>query len=383
MVNIELFVNRLKESNIEFITGVPDTLLNDFCLYIEKEWPCNKHITAANEGNAIGLAAGYHLATGTIPMVYMQNSGIGNAVNPLLSLTHEQVYSIPMILLIGWRGEPSKNDHAQHKKQGEITPVLLESMDIPFKIVHDNIEEALESLLWAIEIARTSSSPVALIATKGVFEKGEKAGFNNENKQFLSREEAINCVLDSIPGSAIVVASTGRATRELYELRNIRNEKHDCDFLNVGAMGHTSSIATGIAIATDRQVVCLEGDSSAIMHMGAFTTSGLLKPTNFLHIVLNNGVHESVGGQKSAGFNANLTKVAKHSGYMTLTKSLQTEREIQDAIKELLPTKSPSFLEIIIRKGIRADMPQLRFNIKETKSQLMESLHKNKTDIYE
>jgi phosphonopyruvate decarboxylase len=310
MIDQTLFSNELINSGIEFITGVPDTLLNDFCLHIENSWPRDKHVIAANEGNAIGLAAGYHLATGTVPLVYMQNSGIGNTVNPILSLVHQGVYSIPLILLIGWRGEPGRNDHAQHKKQGEITTTLLETMDIPYKVLTDDTEGTIEALKWSLDVAKTSNSPVALIATKGVFEKGEKAGFNSDDKQLLSREEAINIVLNSIPDNSIVVASTGRTTRELFELRNSRNEKHNRDFLNVGSMGHTSSIATGIALATERKVVCLEGDSSAIMHMGSLTTTGVMKPENFMHIVLNNGVHESVGGQKSAGYNANLTEIA-------------------------------------------------------------------------
>ncbi len=371
MIDIASFSEKLYDSGIEFITGVPDTLLNDFCLHIEDSWSKDRHVIAANEGNAIGLAAGYHLATGTIPLVYMQNSGIGNTVNPLLSLTHKLVYCIPMILLIGWRGEPDKNDHAQHKKQGEITPALLETMDIPYKVVPYNTEEALSILTWALEVAITSNSPVALLATKGVFEKGEKAGFNSENEQQLSREEAINVVLDSIPDNAIVVASTGRATRELFELRNIRKESHENDFLNVGAMGHTSSIALGIAMATEREVVCLEGDSSAIMHLGSFSTTGLMRPSNFLHIVLNNGVHESVGGQKSAGFNVDLTEIAKHCGYVTIEKSVKTIEEINTAFKTLNNSDGPAFIEIIIRKGIRKDMPPLRFDLLNSKKELM------------
>ncbi len=377
MIDITLFSDKLKNSGIEFITGVPDTLLNDFCLHIENFWTKGKHLIAANEGNAIGLAAGYHMATGTIPLVYMQNSGIGNAVNPLISLTHKQVFSIPMIILIGWRGEPGKNDHPQHKKQGEITPILLESMNIPYKVVSDNTDKALETFAWAVDSAKHLSSPVALIATKGVFEKGEKAGFCKENQNLISREEAISSVLDYIPRNSIVVASTGRATRELYELRNIRNESHDNDFLNVGAMGHTSSIATGIAMGTKRMVVCLEGDSSAIMHMGSLTTTGLIKPSNFLHIVLNNGVHESVGGQKSAGFEINLTEIANHSGYKTLNQTVSNVDDIRIAINKLIEVDGPLFLEIIIRKGIRNNMPPLRFNLEESKQELIKNIKSN------
>jgi len=374
MIDIELFSNKICDSGVEFITGVPDTLLNDFCIHIEKTWSNGKHVIAANEGNAVGLAVGYHLATGTIPLVYMQNSGIGNIVNPLLSLTHKYVYNIPLILLIGWRGEPNKNDHPQHKKQGEITLSLLENMDVPYRVLSDNTDTALESITWALEKTKKTNSAVAIIATKGVFENGEKAGFKNEIGSLLSREEAINEVLNSIPRDSIVIASTGRATRELYELRNQRNENHNTDFLNVGAMGHTSSIALGIAQATKRQVVCLEGDSSALMHLGAFTTTGLLKPNNFFHIILNNGVHESVGGQKSAGLEANLTEIAKYSGYNTVDRSIKTADEICDTIKALENSDGPKFIEIIIRKGIRSDMPVLKFDLIESKNEVMENL---------
>jgi len=383
MIDIALFSDKLQDLGIEFITGVPDTLLNDFCLYIENTWQKEKHVIAANEGNAIGLAAGYHLATGSIPLVYMQNSGIGNTVNPLLSLTHELVYCIPMILLIGWRGEPSRNDHAQHKKQGKITPALLETMDIPYKVVPDNTEEALETLTWALDVATTSNSPVALFATKGVFEKGEKDAFNNEDNDLLSREEAINCVLNAIPHDSIVVASTGRATRELYELRNIRKEKHNHDFLNVGAMGHTSSIATGLSLGTKQTVVCLEGDSSAIMHLGAFTTTGGIKPKNLLHVVLNNGVHESVGGQQSAGFSANLTNIAANSGYKTMGKAFKNVDDIKQAVEDILKNEGPSFIEIIIRKGIRADMPPLKFDLLEAKVEFMSSQQSKNSNQYD
>jgi len=178
MINQEKFVEKLKNEGVEFITGVPDTLLNDFCLYIEDNWPKDHHIIAANEGNAVALACGYHLATGSIPLVYMQNSGLGNTVNPLLSLAHKDVYSIPMVLLIGWRGDPSIKDHAQHRKQGELTPVLLDAMDIPYKILENDTDDALEKVKWAVKTAKKSSRTLALVVRKGVLEKGEKESFN-------------------------------------------------------------------------------------------------------------------------------------------------------------------------------------------------------------
>lgn len=376
MVDIKKFADKILESGVEFITGVPDTLLNDFCLYVESNWKKDKHVIAANEGNAVALAAGYYLATGTIPLVYMQNSGLGNAVNPLVSLTYKDIYNIPLVLLIGWRGDPDVTDHVQHQKQGELTPILLNDMEIPYRILVNDTRDALNNVKWAVSYAKEYSKPIALIVKKSVLERGEKSRFENESDTLLTREEAINCILDYIPKDSIVVASTGRSTRELHELRNIRKEKHENDFLNVGAMGHSSSIATGIALGTNKTVVCLEGDSSAIMHLGSFTTSGNIKPKNLFHIILNNGAHESVGGQKSAGLNANLSGIAECSGYVTIGKAARMKNEIKASIEELRKKDGPLFLEILIRKGIRPDMPPLKFNLVDSKNILMGNLIK-------
>lgn len=375
MIDQKVFTEHLKVGGVEFITGVPDTLLNDFCLYVESNWPKEHHVIAANEGNAIALAAGYHLATGTIPLVYMQNSGLGNTVNPLLSLTHPQVYAIPMILLIGWRGEPGIKDHVQHRKQGELTPIFLEAMDIPCKALPNNLDESLNMLKWATETARTSNSPVALLARKGVLEKGEKDNPDNSSINLLSREQAIKCVIESVPKDSIFVATTGRATRELHALRELFGQSHDNDFLNVGAMGHTSSIAMGIALAnTKRLVVCLDGDASAIMHLGALTTAGNIKPPNFLHVVLNNGAHESVGGQPTAGYSANLTAIAEKSGYNTIGRHIEKVNEIKESISLLLDKKGTSFIDIRIKKGIRSDLQGLKVSLEKNKQALMQRL---------
>jgi phosphonopyruvate decarboxylase len=375
MINQINFINNLKTSEVEFISGVPDTLLNDFCLSLDDNWDKDKHVIAANEGNSISMAAGYYLSTGTIPLVYMQNSGIGNCVNPLLSLTHKGVYSIPMILLIGWRGDPGRKDHPQHTKQGAITTVLLDNLDIPYRIIEADDAKALEDARWAVSQAKKSKQPVALIARKGIFEKGEKDSFPKDDRYELTREDAIRTVVETLPADTIYVASTGRTTRELHAIRKMRQESHANDFLNVGAMGHTSSIALGVAIAkNDKLVVCLEGDASAIMHLGAFTTIGKEKPSNLLHIILNNGVHESVGGQKSAGHFINLTEIAKNSGYTTLKNSISNSNELIGAINRLISDPKPKFIDLHIQKGIRDDMPLLKINHIDSKIEFMNNL---------
>lgn len=370
MINQINFLKQLKDLGIEFISGVPDTLLNEFCLTLEQNWPKHKHIIAANEGNSIALACGYHLSTGTIPLVYMQNSGIGNTINPILSLADRKVYSIPMILLIGWRGDPETKDHAQHISQGKLTPKLMDDMEIPYKILSDNESVVTESIKWAYIMANKLRSPVALIAKKNVFENGNKSDLSLLTSNLnLFREDVIEILLDTLPKDTIYVAATGRATRELFFLRETRKETHLNDFLNVGAMGHTSSIALGIAIAEkNRTVVCLDGDASTIMHLGALAVLGNYPASNLIHISMNNGVHESVGGQESVGLKINLTKIAKYNGYKTFENALTKKDEIVKVLTKLKQNSSPTFIEVRIRKGMRSKLPPLNIIPKNLKN---------------
>jgi phosphonopyruvate decarboxylase len=369
------FQKCLKEEGVEFITGVPDTLLNEFCLSVHENWPQKRHIIAANEGNAIGLAAGFYLTNKSVPFVYMQNSGMGNTLNPLISLTNKEVYSIPMVLLIGWRGDPKVKDHAQHVKQGELTPVLLNALGIPYKIIENENDDdhAFEAARWAISEAKRSSRPTALIARKGVFEKGEKEDLSKQESKYpLYREDVIEKLLNHLPEDTLYIASTGRATRELYYLRKKREESHANDFLNIGAMGHSSSIAVGMALSqTKRLVVCLDGDAAAIMHMGALAVSGNLELPNFIHVVMNNGVHESVGGQPSVGLKINFTQIAKYSGYKTVDSPIKDGQELLSSVDKLLDKGGPSFIEVFIRKGMRSKLPPLDIIPEDLKQELM------------
>ncbi len=375
MIDQKQFLKQLQDAGVDFITGVPDTLLNDFCLHAASTWPDDSHVIAANEGNAVALAAGHHLGTGGIPLVYMQNSGLGNATNPLLSLTNREVYSIPMVLLIGWRGDPEVADHPQHQKQGRLTIPLLEAMEIPFKILRDDEAEAFQAAQWAVDTAREQSVPTALVVKKGVLAKLKKDEKLEDSPYPMTREQAIECVLDCIPQDAICVATTGRATRELHALRGLKGMGHENDFLNVGAMGHASSIALGIALAKpNRLVVCLDGDAAAIMHLGALTTTGKLNPSNLLHVVLNNGAHESVGGQLSAGFNANLTAIAENTDFNTPGRAIETKQELAKAVNALVALERPAFVEVRIRKGIRPDLPPLKIIPKGLKGPLMKDI---------
>lgn len=305
----------LKDNGVTFFTGVPDSYLNGFCNYALEN--CGgRNIIAANEGNAVGIAAGHYLASGDIPLVYMQNSGLGNAVNPLVSLADVNVYSIPMLLLIGWRGHGNTEpNHPQHTLQGEITTKILGLLHIPYSVLSDSDEDFAATVQKAVEYCKRERRSYALIAPKGIMADTEKKNISDSTYP-MSREEAIEIILDSMPPDTVYSATTGRATRELFFLREKRGEAKNNDFLNVGSMGHASSVALGIALEKpDRRVVVLDGDSAAIMHMGAMTMVSKTDVPNLLHVILNNGAHESVGGQPSAGHRIDFTAIAAACGY--------------------------------------------------------------------
>lgn len=358
MVNQKQLFKSLEEQGVVFFTGVPDSLLNDFCLYLCNHYGNDKHVMAANEGNAIAIAAGHYMATGNIPVVYMQNSGIGNATNPLLSLAHESVYGIPMILVIGWRGDPAIKDHAQHKKQGELTPVLMRDMDIPYEILDDE-NTVVEKFSWAVSKAKEISSPVALIAKKGILTQKEKHQDYPEST-LMNREEAIAAVIDVFGSNAVYLATTGRATRELHEQLKLKGITDGHEFLNVGSMGHVSSVALGMAIACpEKKIIVFDGDAAVVMHMGSLATIGRYQPKNLIHIVLNNGVNESVGGQPSAGHVIDLTAIAKSCGYMTSSIHVEKSTDLKTIVEILAEADKPGFIDVHVRQGIRKDMPKL------------------------
>lgn len=376
MINANKFIDTLLKENIQFYTGVPDSYLNGVCNCLLERISKEKHIIAANEGNAVGIAAGYYLATQKPPLVYMQNSGMGNALNPLLSLADKDVYHIPMILLIGWRGEPGTDDHPQHKKQGEITLKLLEDLNIPYIIAEDDDEKFQQQLLQIITTMKTTHLPVAIVGRKGIFAETDKKNIVDSTYP-MSREDAIRTILDTMPKETIYIATTGRATRELYFERERRGESHEYDFLNVGSMGHASSVALGIALSKqDRYVVCLDGDSAAMMHMGAFTMASKYNVPNLIHIILNNGAHESVGGQPSAGHLVDFTKIAVACGYNTPGHSIESEDQLKKSLKDMQSSDKTSFLDVRIHKGLSRKLPPLDICPYNLSKELISNLNK-------
>jgi len=373
MISPERFYKLLNDNNINFFTGVPDSLLKDICAYITDNTPRDRNIIAANEGNAVGLAAGYYMATGNIPMVYLQNSGIGNTVNPLLSLTDKKVYNIPVLLMIGWRGEPDKKDEPQHITQGEVTLDLLEAMHIPYLVLEGDTESIEEQLDTAINTIKTSGSSFAIVVRKGIFEKYSiKAKL--ESTYELSREDAIKIIVDQLDGSEVIVSTTGKTSRELFEYREELKQSHDKDFLTVGSMGHSSQIALGIAISKpDRKVICIDGDGAMLMHMGSMAIVGNLAPKNYLHIVINNGAHESVGGQPTVSFGIDIPAIAKANGYK-FARLVSNHDELRKVLGSIKSDNYPALVEVKVKIGSRDDLGRPTIKPADNKKEFMKNL---------
>jgi phosphonopyruvate decarboxylase len=356
----------LQRRGTNFFTGVPDSLLKHFCAYVRETAPPSCHVTAVNEGAALALAAGHHLATGKTALVYMQNSGLGNAVNPLVSLCDADVYRIPALLLVGWRGEPDISDEPQHVTQGRLTLPLLETLGVPHLVMagtEDALYGQLDTALSAIE---TRGTPFALVVRKDTFAPYQAAKADDGGLS-MTREEAVEAVMLSSPDS-FFFSTTGMASRELYELREKHGLGHDRDFLTVGSMGHASSIALAAALARpDALITCLDGDGAALMHLGAFASIGTLAPRNLRHIVLNNGSHDSVGGQPTAAFNIDLAEIARASGYESV---LRTDT-IDDLRLALRGERRLTFIEARVKRGSRADLGRPKSSPAENKAAFM------------
>ena len=357
MIDVKFFFNSIKVKNTNFFTGVPDSLLKNICAYIADNTNEKEHVTAANEGNATALAIGYHLATGETPLVYMQNSGLGNIINPLLSLADKEVYSIPMILMIGWRGQPGVQDEPQHIKQGRVTESLLNSMEIPYSIISPELDDTqVQDIIdKAYSSCENSKSPYALLVEKNSFSNYSLTD-NYKYENILTREEALKIVVDSLGDRDIVVSTTGVLSRELYEYRDYCNTGHGHDFLTVGGMGHASQIALGIAInKPDRNVVCLDGDGAMLMHMGALALNASMDVPNFKHLIFNNKVHDSVGGQPIASTDISISKLGKAVGYKW-SRSVSCKKDIMNEMESLLNNNESGLLEIVVNKGVRSDL---------------------------
>lgn len=373
------FLNSLQASGIRFFTGVPDSLLKEFNACLIDSLTASEHIIAANEGAAVGMAIGHYLASKCPALVYMQNSGLGNSVNPLVSLADPLVMGCPLILLIGWRGEVMPDgsqlkDEPQHKQQGRITLSQLDSMGIPYQELNKDIDFKA-CINKTISLAIERQGPVAIIVRKDTFAKYSKNFQINDEGTLITREAAIAAVLEVIPKVCPVVSTTGMASRELFELRQMSKVGHEQDLLCVGAMGHASSIAAGIALAKpNKKVVCLDGDGAMIMHLGAITNSGVC--SNLIHIVLNNASHDSVGGQPTRAGHINLSRIAEECGYEFAAQARNLE-DIDKYLHKMVLLNKSCFLEILCRRGNRLNLGRPMQTPSENRENFMMHLERN------
>jgi phosphonopyruvate decarboxylase len=374
MIDPKEVYNIIANNGIEFFTGVPDSLLKSFNSCVSESSSPENNIIAANEGASVGLAAGYHLATGKIPLVYLQNSGLGNLINPLLSLADHKVYSIPVLIVVGWRGQPNVKDEPQHIKQGEVTLDLLKAMDMPYYVLDENSIENIESdINRIVDTIQKEQSPYFIIVPKGFF-SDYKTKSKPSPRFDLKREEALKIIVDQMGEKDIIVSTTGKTSRELFEYRKELGQSHENDFLTVGSMGHASQIALGIALnKPNLKVYCFDGDGAVLMHMGALPIIGDLAPQNYFHILFNNGSHESVGGQPTVGYTTNFLKIAEASGYKKIYKAIK-KQDIEIALQDMRNSEGPVLLEIMINQGSRMDLGRPTLTTLENKLNFMKKL---------
>lgn len=358
----------------DFYTGVPDSQLKALCNYLMNTYGIDRahHIIAANEGNCTALAAGYHLATGKVPVVYMQNSGEGNIINPVASLLNDKVYAIPVVFIVGWRGEPGIHDEPQHIYQGEVTVKLLEDMGIrAFVIGKDTTEEEVETVMAQYRAVLAQGKDVAFVIRKGALTYDEKVKYENANT--MVREQIIQHIVKA-SGEDPIVSTTGKASRELFETREANGQSHKYDFLTVGSMGHSSSIALGVAIQKpDTRIWCVDGDGAVLMHMGAMAVLGANKPKNLIHVVINNGAHETVGGMPTVAGNIDLVTIAKACGYpraVCVDSFDALDRELEAAKK----ANALSLIEVKCSIGAREDLGRPTTTALENKQGFMDYL---------
>ncbi|MBR1739688.1 MAG: phosphonopyruvate decarboxylase [Ruminococcus sp.] len=358
----------------DFYTGVPDSQLKALCNYLMNTYGIDKrhHIIAANEGNCTALAAGYHLATGKVPVVYMQNSGEGNIINPVASLLNDKVYAIPMVFIVGWRGEPGIHDEPQHIYQGEVTVKLLEDMDIAvFVIGKDTSDDEVKAAMEGFKVVLNQGKQVAFVIRKGAISYDEKVEYKNGNT--MVREEIIRHIV-KVSGEDPIVSTTGKASRELFEIREANGQSHKYDFLTVGSMGHSSSIALGVAInKPDRKIWCIDGDGAVLMHMGSMAVLGANKPANLVHIVINNSAHETVGGMPTVAGQIDVVGVAKACGYPNAV-SVDSFEKLDSELRAAKERDELSFIEVKCSIGARDDLGRPTTTALENKQNFMENL---------
>ena len=360
MIKVEALIDLLKKNNSSFFTGVPDSVLKELSIYLQSKSKKN-HIIATNEGSAVSIAIGHYLSTNKIPSVYMQNSGLSNALNPLISIAHPKVYSIPLVLIIGWRGSPRVKDEPQHNVKGKITENLLKLLNIKYTIIRGNND--LKKFDKQIKNAKKNKSIVACLIEQGTLEKNNKK-INKKDFFKVDKEIFFKTLLETLDNKSKIISSTGYNSREIMHIR-----KKYQDFYMVGGMGHTSSVALGYSLSTNKKTICIDGDGSFLMHLGSIKTAGNFANKNFKYILLNNNTHDSVGGQSTYAKNINFEKLSKSLGFKKFY-SIQDNQNLKKNLKKFLSGNSLNFLEVKVTNSKIKNLPRPK-NLINIKNQFM------------
>jgi phosphonopyruvate decarboxylase len=375
MIDPARFVDHLREQGVTMYTGVPDSLLKQLGSHIMATLPRDQHVIAANEGAAVAIAMGHYLRTGSPAIVYLQNSGMGNTINPLLSLADPDVYGTPMVVVVGWRGQPGVKDEPQHVKQGRVMEALLDALELPWSVLPHDPGAAEATMAEAVKVAVDRTTPYVVLVEKGTFADADVSlPSTSSTAELASREDALFAMADAVGGDAIIVSTTGMLSRELFEYRERSGQPGDRDFLTVGGMGHASSIALGIAMReTEREVWCFDGDGALLMHLGSLAIIADHAPGNYLHVVFNNGVHDSVGGQPTSVGIVDVAGAARALGYR-YALSITDLASVANAVAELRGHGGPSLLELKVRPGNRAGIGRPTRTPAESKQAFMAAL---------
>ncbi len=361
----------LQKKGVRFYTGVPDSLLKSFLTYVQEKAGVDEHIITANEGLAMGLATGHYFSTGAVPLVYLQNSGLGNIINPLTSLADKEMYAVPMILLIGWRGKPGTQDEPQHLKMGRITRTMLEALEIPVYELIGNEEKSFSIIEESIKLALNQKTPVALLVPDGIFHKYELTAA--KSRYTLQREKVIAQIIERCNGDEIIVCTTGKIGREFYEQNIKAGNKISKYFLSVGAMGHANHIGLGLRLSSKSRVIMLDGDGALLMHMGALPAIAQHAGTDFMHIIINNGGHESVGGQPTGAFKIDFSQLGESCGYKK-TVEIRYGKELKEWLAKSFDERTSSLVEIRTSLVSRNDLGRPSGKPEDWKNNLMKAL---------
>jgi len=353
MIKVNSLINLLKKNNSNFFTGVPDSVLKELSYSLQKKNK-NNHIIATNEGAAVSLGIGHYLSTKNVPCIYMQNSGLSNALNPLISIAHEKVYSIPLILIIGWRGSPRIKDEPQHNVKGKITESILKLLNIKYTIIRSNSD--LKKFDKQIKIAKKKNTIVACLIEQGTLEKIERTNKRNDFYK-LNKEFFLKTLLQIIDKNTKIIASTGYNSRELMYLRSKYNITKNKDFYMVGGMGHTASVALGYSLSSKKKTICIDGDGSLLMHLGSIKTAGTFANKNFKYILLNNNSHDSVGGQNTYANDINFKKLSISLGFKNFY-SIKDGKNLKKNIQDFLKSNTLNFLEVKVSNSKIKKLPR-------------------------